>query len=114
VKSRDQTLLLGKHTAPITGAAWVSSGPAIFAVNDSGALMRYTDFKPHSGAQSSDSASERKYEAAADHVLYCMTASADAQRVFAGSHDGQIVGWNKDGKITIKLSIRPAAATAAK
>ena len=114
VKTREQTMQLGRHSAPITGATWVAAGPAIFASTDTGSLLRYSDFKPHTGAQSSDSANERKYDAAADTVLNCLAASADAQRVFAGSHEGRILGWNKDGKLVINHPIRPAAATAAK
>ena len=106
VKTREQVMLLGKHSAPVAGAAWVSSG--VFAVTESGALMRYSDFKPHSGAQSSDSASERKFEAV-DVALCCVSAGGD--RVFAGTQDGRVLGWNKDGKIVVNLSTSAAPTT---
>lgn len=111
VKTREQVMLLGKPTAAITGAVWVAGGPSIFAVTDAGGALRYTEFKAHSGAQSSDSGKERKYEAA-DITLHCLAASADGEKLFAGTDDGRILGWNKDGKLVINSAVRPTAATA--
>ena len=109
VKTREQVMLLGKHNAAVAGATWVSSG--VYAATESGALVRYTDFKPHSGAQSSDSASERRFEAA-DAGLCSLCAGGD--RVFAGTQDGRILGWNKDGKIVINVGVLGAPATTAR
>jgi dipeptidyl aminopeptidase/acylaminoacyl peptidase len=106
VKTREQVMALGRYNAPVAAAAWVQG--AILAVADDGTIARYTDFKPHTGAQSSDSAKERKWEAAGTHV-YTITATADGQRVFAGTHDGRLLGWNKDGKLVINHSIAPVA-----
>jgi WD40 repeat protein len=112
VKTKEQVMVLGKHSAALSATAWISAGPTLFAVTEDGAVLRYSDFKAHSGAQSSDSANERKFETA-DTTLHCMTASNDGQRLFAGTSDGRVLGWNKDGKIAISFSI-PAntAATA--
>ncbi len=109
VKTREQVMLLGKHNAAVTGATWVSGG--VFAATESGTLVRYTDFKPHSGAQSSDSASERRFEAA-DTGLCSICATGD--RVFAGTQDGRVIGWNKDGKIAINVSIAGTSTTSAR
>lgn len=112
VKTRDQAMLLGQHKSAVNAAAWVATGPSVFAITDAGSLLRYKDFKPHTGAQSSDSATERRYEAA-PITLYSLAVSANAERVFAGAHDGRILGWNKDGKLTIQVSAQaPASAPA--
>lgn len=113
VKSRDQIMLLGRHTAGINGAAWAPSVPALFAVTDAGGLLRYSDFKTHSGAQSSDSAKEQKLEAT-DSALYCVAVTSNGERVFAGAHDGRVLGWNKDGKLVTKMAVQDTKATAAK
>jgi WD40 repeat protein len=109
VKTREQVMLLGKHTAAVGAAAWVSSG--VFAATESGTLLRYSDFKPHSGAQSSDSANERRFEAA--DVGLC-SVCAGGERVFAGTEDGRVLGWNKDGKMVINLGVLGASSTTAR
>jgi sugar lactone lactonase YvrE len=114
MKTRDLTAQLGNHGAAINAVAWSSTGPSLFAATDAGGLVRYTDFKPHTGAQSSDTATERKYEAAGI-TLYCISASPAADRVFAGTHDGRILGWNKDGKLVTTVQVNaPTITTAAK
>ena len=109
VKTREQVMLLGRHTAAITGAAWVSKGPAIFAVAENGEIARYTDFKAHTGAQSSDSANERKFESS-PAGLCSLATGPDGQTVFAGTEDGRILGWNKDGKLVINQAAAQEAA----
>jgi WD40 repeat protein len=112
MKTRDQIALLGRHTAGLNAVAWSSTGPTLFAVTDAGGLLRYSDFKAHTGGQSSDTAKERKYEAA-DTTLYCVAPNAAADRVFAGTHDGRILGWNKDGKLAATMQVNAPMTTAA-
>lgn len=109
VKTREQVMLLGRHSAAVTGAAWIAAGPTIFAVAENGDIARYTDFKPHSGAQSSDSAKERKLEPAGT-PLCSLAAAPDGQAVFAGTDDGRVLGWNKDGKLVINMTVAFGAA----
>ncbi|MGI8601562.1 MAG: DUF1553 domain-containing protein [Verrucomicrobiales bacterium] len=103
VKTKERIGTLGTQNAAINAVAWPSAGP-VFAVTAPGSLLRYSDFKSHSGAQSSDSASERKLEAAGS-ALCCVTAGASSERVFAGSHDGRLFVWNKDGKLEKKFEV---------
>ena len=81
------------------------------AVTDGGSLLRYTGFKSHSGAQSSESAQERKMEAA-NSTLYCVAVTANGDRIFAGNHEGQLIVWNKDGKLISKVEVNEFKATA--
>ncbi len=114
LKTRDLTTVLGSHGVGINAVAWSATGPSLFAAEEAGGLLRYTDFKPHTGAQSSESAKERRFEAASA-TLYSISASAAADRVFAGAHDGRIFGWNKDGKLIITRQVNaPTLTTAAK
>jgi WD40 repeat protein len=102
VKTRERVIGLGKHVAAINAVVWVPTGPTVFAVTDGGGLMRYTDLKPHTGAQSSDSAREQKFESAGTD-LHCVAATANAERVFAGSYDGHVFVWSKEGKVMSKM-----------
>jgi WD40 repeat protein len=111
VKSRDQISALGKHSTAINAVAWAPTGAAVVAVTDAGELFRYTDFKSHTGGQSSDSATERKFEGV-DNALCCVAVSANAERIFAGSYDGRVLGWNKDGKVVDKVDVNENDPTA--
>ena len=116
LKTRERTMKLGTHTAAITGAVWSPAGPAVFAATDAGGLLRYSELKAATGAQSSESANERKFESA-DTALLCLAATANGERVFAGSHDGRVFAWNKDGKIVTKREVvepEPVTAMVAK
>ncbi|MDB6148878.1 MAG: translocation protein TolB [Chthoniobacter sp.] len=113
VRKGNQIMLLGKHSVGISAVAWAPTPSAIFAITDAGGLLRYTNFKPHTGAESSSAADERKMDAA-ETALHCVAVSATGDRIFAGSHDGRVLGWNKDGKLVTKLDVNaPKPATAA-
>jgi WD40 repeat protein len=111
VKTKERIATLGKHTAAINAVAWTPAGPAMVAVTDAGSLLRYTGFKSHTGAQSSESAQERKLEAV-NSTLYCVAVTANGERIFAGTHEGQLVVWNKDGKLVSKVDVNEFKATA--
>jgi len=112
VQTRDQIMLLGKHTAGISGVAWATTVPALFAATDAGGLLRYSDFKSHTGAQSSESANERKLEVAGA-ALHSLAVTASGDRVFAGTNDGRVLGWNKDGKLVSKVEVNPPSNASA-
>lgn len=110
VKTKERIITLGTHATALNAVAWVPGGPSIFAVTAAGGLLRYTDLKAHGGAQSSESGSERKFEGA-DDALCSLAVSANAERIFAGSHDGRVLGWNKEGKLINKVRIRETPAS---
>jgi hypothetical protein len=39
--------------------------------------------------------------------------TANGERIFAGTHEGQLVVWNKDGKLVSKVDVNQFKATAA-
>ena len=108
VKTKERIIALGTHSSALNAVAWVPGGPSIFAATAAGGLLRYTNLKAHGGAQSSESASERKLDGA-DEPFCSLAVTAGAERVFAGSHDGRVFGWNKEGKPINQISVRPTA-----
>ncbi len=104
VKTKENTIDLVPKGAPFNAVAWSATGPAIFAADDDGALLKFTDFKPHTGAQSSDTGNKRQL-GKASVPLYCLAASADASIVCAGTADGHLLAWNKDGKLLTDLDL---------
>lgn len=112
VKTRENVIALPGKTSAFNALQWNPAGPAVFAVMEDGTLLKYTDFKTHTGAQSSDAGSERSL-GHADAALYCLTVSADGERVFAGTRDSRILGWDKDGKLLVTLNAFQAAGSPA-
>ncbi len=112
VNTRDRIMTLGKHTAAINAAAWAPTGPAVIAVTDAGGLLRFTELKADTGVQSSTSGKEQKFEGA-DNALYCVSAAGKDERIYAGSHDGRVFVWDKDGKLINKLEVKESLTAAA-
>ncbi len=111
VKTKERINSLGKRSAAVTSLAWVSGGPTIFAATDGGDGARYSDLQAHSGGQTSESAKERRLPGA-ESALHCITASADGTRAFAGTQDGRVFAWDRDGKLTSTTEV-PAEKVAA-
>jgi mono/diheme cytochrome c family protein len=111
VKTRENTTALASQTTAFNAVLWSAAGPAVFAVTDDGSLLRYTDLKTHTGAQSSDTGNERVL-GKAEVALYCLAATDSGERIFAGTSDGQLLGWNKDGKLLDKIDVVTAQAVA--
>lgn len=112
VATRGNLITLPVKDSAFNALQWITAGAAVFAAMDDGGLMKYTDFKVHTGAQSSESGKESRL-GKMDSSLYCLTVSADGARLFAGSHDGRIFSWDKDGKLTETLNAiaaKPAPA----
>jgi len=117
VKTHERTNTLGTHTAPINAVAWDAAGNAVVAVTEAGSAFRYTEIQAASGISATEARSEAPKERAletTDSALYCVAASANGERIFAGSHDGRVFAWNKDGKLVSKLNVNESPATAAK
>ena len=49
-----------QHKHPFTALAWSRDGTTMIAADDNGAVRRYSDFKRHTGAQSSETARDRQ------------------------------------------------------
>ena len=110
VGTRENTTALAHKLAGINAAVW-SPGGAVYAVTEDGALLRYTDMKAHTGAQSSDTGSERQL-ARVETALYSLAVAVDGERIFAGTSDGKVLVWNKDGVLlhTVDTAAAPLVA----
>ena len=115
VKTHERINTLGAHTAAINAVAWAAAGNAVIAVTEAGSAFRYTEIQAASGvsatATKAESPTEREFENAGS-ALYCVAASADGEHIFAGSHDGRVFAWNKEGKLVARLNVNESPATA--
>jgi WD40 repeat protein len=106
LKTRERINGLGKHTTAVNGVVCGETG--IVAITEDGSLFEYTELKANSGSVGSESAKERKV-GSAQETLYCVSATANADRIFAGGHEGHLYVWSKDGKVVSKQSLAPIA-----
>ena len=98
VATRENLIALPGKGSAFNALQWTEAGPAVFAGMEDGAVLKYTDLKAHTGAQSSDSGKEGRI-AGAESALYALAVDAKGERIFAGTRDGRVLGWNKDGKL---------------
>jgi mono/diheme cytochrome c family protein len=111
VKTRDQLINITRHTAGVTSLWWTPDGTTLFSASEDGATRRFSEFKSHTGGQSTETARERSI-ATASEELYSLTATDDGQTLFAGAHDGAVYIWNRDGALRAKLEGAPASTNA--
>jgi mono/diheme cytochrome c family protein len=115
VKTHERTTSLGTHNTPINAVAWSPAENAVIAVTEAGSAFRYTKIQAASGVSATESRAEAAKESAleaTDDALYCVAATPNGERIFAGSHDGRLLVWNKDGKLVNKLNVNESPATA--
>ena len=105
VKTKERINSIGKHSSAVTSLVWIPGGPTIFAASDGGDVQSFTELQAHNGTQASGSAKSLRLPGA-ESALHCITASADASRVFAGTQDGRVIAWDKAGKQTGITEVR--------
>jgi WD40 repeat protein/mono/diheme cytochrome c family protein len=110
VKTREKIQTLGKHTSSINALAWAPGAPAVLAVTSGGAGFAYTEMKAATGVRSGETTAKERTLDAVETALNCLAATPNADRVFAGAHDGRVFFWNKDGKLV--TTVQPGAANA--
>jgi WD40 repeat protein/mono/diheme cytochrome c family protein len=102
VQTRESVVTIADKKHAFNALASSADGKAVVAVSDDGRLCSYTDFKRHSGAQSSDTGRERELGRWPE-ALQAVAISSDGQQVFAGAHDGTVYVLKSDGKLLTKL-----------
>jgi mono/diheme cytochrome c family protein len=109
VSSRESFVTINRKHA-FTSVAWSQDGKTVVAGADDGRFFSYSDFKRHSGAQSSETAKERELGDWPE-PLNAVTVSTDAKRAFAADYEGKVYVVNSDRKLLATIS--PSEKTAA-
>lgn len=113
IATRESVVAISGRKHPFNALAWSRDGLTVLAGDDAGALVRFTDFKRHSGAQSSETANERQLAKWAEPI-HSLAASHDASRIAAGLEDGQVHLLDRDGKLLHTFAPGEAADPSAK
>jgi mono/diheme cytochrome c family protein len=102
VKTRESVVTVTSKKRGFNAVAWSADGKLVAASDDDGALLSYSEFKRHSGAQSSDTATERKLGRWSE-PLHSVAVSKDGKLIAAGGQDGIVYVVKSDGKLLTKL-----------
>lgn len=98
IATRESVVTIGPRKHPFNSVAWSRDGKYVIAGDDSGALLRLADFKRHTGAQSSETASERQL-ARWPEPIHAVAANHDASRIAAGLDNGEVHLLDREGKL---------------
>jgi WD40 repeat protein len=89
VKTREGFVTLHDRKEPLTSVVWPKDGKAAFAADEGGALWSFSEFKRHTGAQSSEAARDRSLKDW-NEELHIVTASADGKKIAVAGEDGTV------------------------
>lgn len=101
VKTRESFVALHDRKQPLTSVVW-PDGNAALATDEGGAIWSFSEFKQHTGAQSSEAARERQLKEYSDQ-LHIVVASADGKRLCVAGEDGVVRVLDENGKELHKL-----------
>ncbi|HEX7860550.1 MAG TPA: DUF1549 domain-containing protein [Verrucomicrobiae bacterium] len=88
---------IGPKNYGFNAVAWSTDGKTAVAVSDKGHIIRYSNFKLHTGAQSSDTGDERVLQSAGE-PLHTVAISDDGSRIAAASAEGKVFVMDREGK----------------
>jgi WD40 repeat protein/mono/diheme cytochrome c family protein len=109
--TRENIVALASKGAAFNAVTWQANGPVTAATAD-GTLFRYTDMKAHTGAQSSDTGNEREV-GRAESPVFCVGTTPDGGHFFAGTHDGRLLSWDKDGRPSDPIDVSSVTTSTA-
>jgi WD40 repeat protein len=87
VKTRESVVTMHDRKTPLTSVVWPKDGKAAFVTDEGGTLWSFSDFKAHTGAQSSEAAHERSLKTW-DDELHIVSANADGKRICVADDSG--------------------------
>lgn len=105
IATREKVVTPADHLAGVSVVRWPGTSGVLFAANEGGAVFRYNDLKSHTGEQSSATGTETKLGEIGDSVA-SLAMLEDGSKVFAGSQDGMLWAWDKEGKSLGKIDVR--------
>ena len=106
IATREKLVTLGNHAHAVNATAWPNDSREVFAATEEGAILRYENLKTHTGEQSSASGDERRIASIAGH-LQSFAVHADRTQVAAGTQQGLVIVWNRDGRELARLAPAP-------
>jgi len=102
VRTRESVVSAAQKKHAFNALAWSVDGKLAVAADDGGGLHALSEFKRHTGAQSSDTVKQRQLGRWND-ALHSVALSPDGKMVFAGGQDGVVYVVKSDGKLVAKL-----------
>jgi WD40 repeat protein len=102
VKTRESFVTMHDRKQPLTSVVWPKEGKAALATDEGGTLWSFSDFKRHTGAQSSEAAHERSLKDW-DEELHIVSASADGKRIAIADDNGVVRLLDENAKELRKL-----------
>ena len=103
-RTREAIVTVGGRKHSINAICWSADGSRVAAADEDGGLHSFTDFKRHTGEQSSATANERSLGRWNDS-LQSVAISRDGKTVVAGGEDGIVRVVNFEGKLLATLSL---------
>ncbi|HUS36470.1 MAG TPA: DUF1553 domain-containing protein, partial [Verrucomicrobiae bacterium] len=104
VKTRESFVTMHDRKQPLTSVVWPKDGKAAFVTDEGGTLWSYSDFKRHTGAQSSEAAQERSLKDWSEE-LHIVSASADGKKIAVASADGTVRVVDENAKELKKFEL---------
>ncbi len=101
-KTGEALVTIAGRRHALDAVAWSADGSRVAAVDDDGRLYGFTDFKPHTGAQSSATAKEREL-GHWNGPLHAVAICPDGRLIIAGGEDGTVYAVNDEGKLVDRL-----------
>jgi WD40 repeat protein/mono/diheme cytochrome c family protein len=97
-RTREAVVTVGGRKHSINAVAWSADGSRVAAADEDGQLYGFTDFKRHTGEQSSATATERSLGKWSD-ALQAVAISRDGKTLVVGGEDGVVRVVSADGKL---------------
>ncbi len=110
VKTRESFVTMPDRKSPFTSSIWPPLGKSAITIAEDGSVWTYSEFKRHTGAQSSEAARERKLRDVSDEPLHIVTASSDGKKIVVAGEDGVVRLLDENGKEKLKFAASPALA----
>lgn len=96
LKTREATVTIGGRRDGFTAVAWSADGSRVVTADDAGQVHSFTDFKRHTGEQSSATATEKRL-GGWNETLHAVVISADGKRIYAAGQNGVVRGMTHEG-----------------
>lgn len=103
VATRESVVTVPPRKQAFNAVAWSADGKAVIAADQDGHLVSLSEFKRHTGGQSSETARERTLGSWTE-PLHAVALSPDGRRAFAGGQDGIVYAVSLEGKLLATLS----------